>query len=59
MNEFKYTINDIFKFPVGTKVQDKEGNTYKVFQDEEHHSKTLKYAIVSEKIINSKFKIVD
>lgn len=59
MNQFEYTINDIFKFPVGTKLQDKEGNIYKVFQDEEYHSKTLKYAIVTEKLINSKFRIID
>lgn len=59
MDEFKYTINDIFKFPVGTKLQDEKGNTYKVFQDKEHYSKTLKYAILTEKLMNSKFKIID
>lgn len=59
MSEFKYTIKDIFKFPVGTKFKDEEGNIYKVFQDEEHHSKTLKYAVLTEKLLNSKFKIVD
>ncbi|MDU3410152.1 hypothetical protein [Clostridium sp.] len=59
MNEFKYTINDIFKFPVGTKLQDEEGNTYKIFQEQEYYSKTLKYAIMSGKLLNSKFKIIN
>ena len=58
MEDFKYTINDIFKFPVGTKLQDEEGNVYKIFQDQEYCSKTLKYAILTEKLMNSKFKII-
>lgn len=59
MSEFIYTITDIFKFPIGTKFKDEEGNTYKIFQDKEHCSKTLKYAIMSEKLLNSKFKIIN
>lgn len=59
MDEFKYTINDIFKFPVGTKLQDEEGNTYRIFQEQEYYSKTLKYAIMSEKLLNSKFKRIN
>lgn len=58
MNDFNYTINDIFKFPVGTKLQDGEGNTYKIFQDK-IGSKTLKYAILTERLMNSKFKIIN
>ena len=58
MDEFKYTINDIFKFPVGTKLQDEEGNTYKIFQDK-LGSKTFKYSILNERLMNSKFKVVD
>lgn len=59
MEDFKYTINDIFKFPVGTKLQDEEGNTYKILQEQEYYSKTLKYTILTEKLMNSKFKVVD
>jgi hypothetical protein len=59
MNEFKYTINDIFKFPVGTKFKDQEGNNYKIYQDKEHYSKTLKYTIVTQKLLHSKFKIIN
>lgn len=59
MGKFKYTINDIFKFPIGTKLQDEEGNTYKIFQEQECYSKTLKYAIMNEKLLNSNFKIIN
>lgn len=57
MNEFKYTINDIFTFSTGTKFKDQEGNTYKIFEDK-YGARTLKYPIVTEKILNQKFKIV-
>lgn len=57
MNEFEYTIEDIFTFPTGTKFKDQEGNTYKISEDR-YGTRTLKYPIVSEKILNQKFKIV-
>lgn len=58
MNEFKYTINDIFKFATGTKFRDEEGNTYKIFEDK-YGFRTLKYPIVTEKMLNAKFKIIE
>lgn len=58
MNEFKYTINELFNFPTGARFKDQEGNTYKIFEDK-YGVRTLKYPIVSEKILNKKFKIIE
>lgn len=59
MENFKYTLNEIFDFSVGTKFQDEDGNVYKVYQDKEHYSKTLKYSIMTEKLLHSRFKIIN
>lgn len=58
MCKFKYTINDIFTFPTGTRFKDQEGSTYKIFEDK-YGFKTLKYPIVTEKMLNNKFKIIE
>lgn len=58
MEEFKYTINDIFTFSTGTRVKDQEGNTYKIFEDK-YGFRTLKYPIVTEKMLNNRFKIIE
>lgn len=56
-SEYEYSLKQIFDFPVGTRFQDQQGNRYRI--SEQFGEKTLGYPIVTQKIVQAKFKIIE
>lgn len=56
-NEYEYSLEQLFQFPIGTKFQDQQGNKYRI--SEQFGEKTLGYPIVTQKIVQAKFKIIE
>lgn len=57
-NNITLNIYDVLHLPIGTIVSDEEGNHYTVLFDEESEVTYLSNTIISDKILNSVFKIV-
>ena len=55
--QFNYSLGQIFEFPIGTRFQDQQGNRYRI--SEQFGEKTLGYPIVTQKIVQAKFKIIE
>ena len=55
--QISYSLEQIFGFPVGTRFQDQQGNRYRIL--EQFGEKTLGYPIVTQKIVQAKFKIIE